>query len=136
MKIIYLINAGIMGERECHVMTLVKSLPKEIEYCVCAVSSGEATNKMLADGLDVRILGGKSGHDLRIIFRFVRLLMEYKPNIVHAHSVAFFPYFVLKFFPRIALVQSIHGPSISVAEWAARRKSFVWKVKGFLADLL
>ena len=63
MKVLYLINAGIMGGRERHVMTLVKSLPKEIEYCVCAVSAGEATEKMIAEGLNVKVLAGKSGHD-------------------------------------------------------------------------
>lgn len=136
MRVLYLINAGIMGGRERHVMTLVKSLPAEIESCVCAVSAGEATDKMFAEGLNIRVLGGKSGHDLRIIPRFVRLLREFKPQIVHAHSGAFLPYIVLNFFPRIALVQSIHGPSVSGAEWAARRKSLAWKIKGWLANLL
>ncbi len=136
MRVLYLINAGIMGGRERHVMTLVKSLPKEIEFCVCAVSAGEATDKMFADGLNVRVLGGRNGHDLRILRRFVSLLKEFKPDIVHTHSVALLPYFVLNFFPRIALVQSIHGPSLSGAEWEARRRSLAWKVKGWLAGLL
>ena len=136
MRILYLINAGIMGGRERHVMTLVKSLPKVIQYCVCAVSAGEATDKMFAEGLNVRVLGGRNGHDFRIVPRFVRLLREFKPDIIHAHSAALIPYFILKFFPRIALVQSIHGPSVSGAEWAARRKSLAWKVKGWLAGLM
>ena len=136
MKVLYLINADIMGGRERHVMTLVKSLPREVEYCVCAVSVGEATDKILAEGLNVRILGGRNGHDFRIVPRFVRLLRELKPDIVHAHSVALLPYFILEFFPRTILVQSIHGPSVSDAEWAARRRSLAWKVKGWFADLL
>ncbi len=136
MRVLYLINAGIMGGRERHVMTLVKSLPKEIEYCICAVSSGEATEAMRQVGLDVRVLGGRSGHDLRVLPRFIRLLREYKPDVVHAHSAALLPYMAMRFFPKIAFVQSVHGPSISGVEWAARRKSIAWKMKSILARIL
>ncbi len=136
MRILYLINAGIMGGRERHVMTLVKSLPKAIEYCVCAVSPGEATDKMREDGLNIRVLGGKNGHDLRIAPRFIRLLKEFRPDIVHAHSAAFLPYCILKFFTGIKLVQSVHGPSVSGREWEARRRSVAWKIKTFVSRLL
>ena len=136
MKVLYLINAGIMGGRERHVMTLVRSLPKEIEYCICAVSAGEATEAMQAAGLNVRVLGGCNGHDVRVFPRFIRLLREFKPDVVHAHSGALIPYIVMRFFPRIALVQSVHGPSVSGAEWAARRKSVAWKVKSILSWIL
>ena len=136
MKVLYLINAGIMGGRERHVMTLVRSLPNEIEYCICAVSAGEATEAMQAAGLNVRVLGGRNGHDLRVFTRFIRLLREFKPDVVHAHSGALIPYMVMRFFPRIALVQSVHGPSVSGAEWAARRKSIAWKMKSILSWIL
>ena len=136
MKVLYLINAGIMGGRERHVMTLVRSLPKEIEYCICAVSAGEATEAMQAAGLNVRVLGGCNGHDLHVFPRFIRLLREFKPDVVHAHSVALLPYVAMRFFPKIALVQSVHGPSVSGVEWAARRKSIAWKMKSSLSWIL
>jgi len=136
MRVLYLINAGIMGGRERHVLTLVKSLPKEIEYFICAVSAGEATEAMQAAGLNVRVLGGRNGHDLRVLSRFVRLLREFRPDVVHAHSGALIPYMVLRFFPKIAFVQSVHGPSVSGAEWAARRKSVAWKMKSILSWIL
>lgn len=136
MKVLYLINAGIMGGRERHVMTLVRSLPKEIEYCICAVSAGEATEAMQGVGLNVRVLGGRNGHDVRVLPRFIRLLREFKPDVVHAHSGALIPYMVMRFFPKIALVQSVHGPSVSGVEWAARRKSIGWKIKTILSWIL
>ena len=136
MKVLYLINAGIMGGRERHVLTLVKSLPREIEYCICAVSAGEATEAMQAAGLNVRVLGGRNGHDVRVFPRFIRLLREFKPDVVHAHSVALLPYAAMRLFPKIALVQSVHGPSVSGAEWAARRKSIAWKIKSILSRIL
>lgn len=136
MKVLYLINAGIMGGRERHVMTLVRSLPKEIEYCICAVSAGEATEAMQAAGLNVRVLGGRNGHDVRVFPRFIRLLREFKPDVVHAHSVALLPYAAMRLFPKIALVQSVHGPSVSGVEWAARRKSIAWKLKSSLSWIL
>mgnify|MGYP003571286020 CR=1 FL=1 len=136
MKILYLINAGIMGGRERHVMTLVRSLPKEIEYCICAVSAGEATEAMQSADLNVRVLGGCNGHDVRVLPRFIQLVRDFKPDVVHAHSGALIPYMVMRFFPEIALVQSVHGPSVSGAEWAARRKSIAWKMKTILSWIL
>ena len=95
MRVLYLINAGIMGGRERHVMTLVKSLPKEIVYCVCATSPGEATDAMLEQGQNVCVLGGRNGHDLRIVPRFIQLMREFRPDIVHAHSMPFLASVVL-----------------------------------------
>lgn len=136
MKVLYLIKAGIMGGRERHVLTLARSLPKEVEACVCAVSAGETTEAMAAAGLDVRVLGGRNGHDPRILPRFIRLLREFKPDVVHAHTGALIPYIVMRFFPKIALVQSVHGPSVSGAELAVLRKSFAWKIKSILVRIL
>jgi glycosyltransferase involved in cell wall biosynthesis len=39
----------------------------------------------------------------------------------------------MRFFPRIAFAMSIHGPSVSGAEWAARRRSLRWKLKEIAA---
>ncbi len=136
MRVLYLINAGIMGGRERHVMTLVKSLPKEIVYCVCATSPGEATDAMLAQGQNVYVLGGRNGHDLRIVPRFIQLMREFRPDIVHAHSMPFLVSVVLRFYPRVPVVKSIHGTTVSGEEWKARRRSIVWKVKGILQKLL
>ena len=135
MRVLYLINAGIMGGRERHVLTLVKSLPKGVEHCICAVSGGEATDAMRDAGLNVKVLGGRSGHDIRIVSRFIRLLREFRPDVVHAHSAAFLPYVVLKWFRRIPLIQSIHGPSNTGEECEARKKSLKWKLKLFMSGL-
>ena len=136
MRVLYLINAGIMGGRERHVMTLVKSLPKEIEYCICAVSAGEATDRMFTEGLNVRVLGGRNGHDWRIVPRFIRLMWEFRPDIVHAHSMPFLAAVVLRFYPRVPVVKSIHGTTVSGEEWKERRKSPAWKMKGILQKIL
>ena len=133
MRVLYLINAGIMGGRERHVLTLVRSLPKDLERCVCAVSGGEAVDAMRAAGIDVRVLGGRNGHDIRVLPRFIRLLREFRPDVVHAHSSAILTSFAMRFFPRIAFAMSIHGPSVSGAEWAARRRSLRWKLKEIAA---
>ena len=135
MKVLYLINAGIMGGRERHVLTLVKSLPKGVEHCVCAVSGGAATDAMREAGLNVKVLGGRSGHDIRIVTRFIRLLRAFRPDVVHAHSSAFLPYVVLNCFRGVPLIQSIHGPSASGKEYEARAKSLKWKVKTFASRL-
>lgn len=111
MRVFFFINAGIMGGRERHVLTLVKSLPPTISALICAVSSGEATEAMKRDGLNVHVLGGKNGHDPSILFRFVRLIRTFNPDVIHAHGNAFLPTTVLRLFPDIPLIESIHGPA-------------------------
>ena len=111
MRVLYFINAGTMGGRERHVHTLVKSLPSSIEPLICAVSGGKATDAMVKDGLPVQILGGKNGHDPKVFFRFIRLLHTFKPDIIHAHGSAFLPTSAMRLFPRIPLIESLHGPA-------------------------
>lgn len=111
MKVLYFINAGIMGGRERHVHTLVKSLPDGVIPLICAVSGGEATNAMAQDGLNVQILGGRDGHDPKVFFRFIRLIRSFKPDIIHAHGNAFLPTSAMRLFPHIPLIESLHGPS-------------------------
>lgn len=111
MRVLYFINAGIMGGRERHVHTLVRSLPPAIEALVCAVSGGEATEAMKHDGLNVHVLGGRNGHDPRIFFRIIHLLRSFKPDIIHAHCSAFIPSASFRLFPDIPLIMSLHGPA-------------------------
>ncbi len=132
MKILYFINAGIMGGRERHVHTLVKSLPGHVEYCVCAVSAGEATEAMVADGVNVTVLGGRSGHDFKVYSRFKKLMRTFKPDVVHAHTTALLPFMALRSFKNVPVILSVHGPSTSTDECVARQKSIVWQLKSWI----
>lgn len=111
MRVLYFINAGIMGGRERHVQTLVKSLPAAVVPLICAVSGGAATDAMIHDGLNVQVLGGKSGHDPKSLIRFIRLVRAFKPDIIHAHGTAFLPTSAMRLFPHIPLIESLHGPA-------------------------
>lgn len=136
MRVLYFINAGIMGGRERHVHTLVKSLPPYVEYCVCAVSAGEATEAMAADGVNVVVLGGKNGHDFKIYRRFKRLLKTFKPDVVHAHATALLPFIALRSLKSVPVVLSIHGPSTSIGENNAQQKRLLARIKSWLLDVL
>lgn len=131
MRVLFFINAGIMGGRERHVLTLVKSLPPNIEYCVCAVSKGETTEAMVADGINIVLLGGKNGHDFKIYSRFKKLMSTFKPNVVHAHTTALLPFIALRSFKKVPVVLSIHGPSTT-----AEHNSLKWKIKSWLMNIL
>ena len=112
MRVLYFINAGIMGGRERHVQTLVKSLPAAVVPLICAVSDGAAIDAMIHDGLNVQVLGGKSGHDPKSLIRFIRLVRAFKPDIIHAHGTAFLPTSAMRLFPNIPLIESLHGPTV------------------------
>lgn len=136
MRVLYFINAGIMGGRERHVYTLVKSLPKDIEYLICAVSSGESTKEMQVKGCNVRVLGCRNGHDVRLLWRFYKVIKGFKPDLIHAHSEAIIPFWVLRFFKSIPIVYSIHGPSTDAAECGVRGRPFWGCLKSKIEKLL
>lgn len=136
MKVLYFINAGIMGGRERHVCTLVKALPKEIEYLVCSVSVGESTNAMIEKKCNIKVLNCRNGHDIRLFWRFYKVIHDFKPDVIHAHSEALFPFWVLKMFKHIPIVYSIHGPSTNMAECVERKKSLWFFLKSKIEKFL
>ncbi len=112
MKVLFLISSGRMGGLERHVQCLAQSLPKEVESLICATGQdGAATEAMRAVGLNVVALGCSSGHDVRLLPRFHKVMRDFKPDVVHGHSTALLASFYLKWFSRVPLIQSLHMPA-------------------------
>lgn len=132
MRILYLIDRGIMGGLQRHTQCLAECLKDEHEVVVCVYGcGGPVVDSMRAAGLDVRVLGGKSGHDLVALPKFARLLKTFRPDVIHAHMLGFLPLVYLALFARkIPLVLSHHtapGP-----EGLATRL-FRWRIDYHLA---
>ncbi len=111
LRVLMLINSGRMGGLERHVHCLAKCLDGVASVRVCAVSAGPATDAMAADGVAVDVLGGASGHDLRIVGPFLRVMRSFRPDVVHVHSGCFLPVLLLWLFPHVRVVCSIHTPT-------------------------
>ncbi len=120
MKVLFLITSGTMGGLERHVQCLAQSLPKDVESLICVTGQdGSASEAMRDAGLNVIVLGCLSGHDVRLLPRFHKVMKDFKPDVVHAHSTALLASFYLKWFSCVPLIQSLHTPAVhqTIKDW-------------------
>ena len=127
LKILFVINTGLVGGLQRHVLCLMESLKGIAKTAVVINTEIEPQLiPMFEDrGIKVYRLHGKSGHDWRIIGRFRKVLSDFKPDIIHAHGLPFFCLFYLYLFHRkIPVLHSIHTPAQKPSRW----EWFVWKL--------
>ncbi len=120
-----------MGGLERHVQCLAQSLPKEVESLICVTGCDGAASEAMRDaGLNVVTLGCSSGHDLRLLPRFRRVMKEFKPDVVHGHSVALLASVYLKWRSTVPLIQSLHTPASTrtlkdrLFDWIAKKPDY------------
>ncbi len=101
-----------MGGLERHVQCLAQALPKDVASLICVTGQdGAASEAMREAGLRVVVLGGRSGHDPRLFWRFRKVMRDFRPDVVHAHSLALFASVYLKWCSRVPLIMSLHTPA-------------------------
>lgn len=81
-----------------HVKCLRECLPPEVETYEIGYGGDEE-------------FAGRNGHDIREFFQIRRVIRDFKPDIVHLHSIPLFMALHLKFFTDIPKVCSLHTPS-------------------------
>lgn len=112
VRVLYVINTGQVGGLQAHVRCLMQSLQGVAETAV--VINAEIDPKLIPmfedAGLKVYRLGGRNGHDLRVVGRFKRVLEDFKPDVIHAHGLPFFCAVWLMFNKRVPLLHSLHTP--------------------------
>ena len=117
MRLLYVIYRGYLGGLELHVARIAQCLKDRHEVCVAIV--GDASNDPLINqfkemGVRCEVLGCKSGHDIRLFFRFLRLMRDFRPSLVHAHAMPFLCLVAMWFVKKnIPFVASIHCPVVS-----------------------
>ena len=127
MKILYVINTGLVGGLQRHVVCLMESL-KDIAETAVVINTeiDPQLVPMLEDrGGKVYRLHGKSGHDWRIVRRFRKVLSDFKPDVIHAHGLPLFCLFYLCLVHRkTPMLHSIHTPAKKPPWW----EWFAWKL--------
>lgn len=141
MRILYLMDRGIMGGLQRHTQCLADCLKNEHEVVVCVYGcGGPVVESMRATGLDVRVLEGKSGHDFGALPKFVKLLKTFRPDVIHAHMLGFLPLVYLALCARkIPLVLSHHtapGPEGLLTRLFRRRIDYHLAVSQVTLELL
>ena len=91
LRVLYVINTGLLGGLQAHVKCLMQSLADVAETAV--VINTEIDPKVVSlfedAGLKLYRLRGTSGHDWRVVGRFKKVLEDFKPDVVHAHGLPF-----------------------------------------------
>lgn len=138
MKVLYIIGHGGFGGIERHVQAILGSIDTTaVTLALCVVlDEGPVSQAIARSGVPVTILHGRDGHDLRIIPKFLQLLNEFKPDVIHAHEMQLMVLFSLMLRPRLPVVFSIHCPvkERDQAWWKSQLllRGMLWRVKHFV----
>ena len=127
IKILYVINTGLVGGLQRHVLCLMESLKGIADTAVVINTEIDPQLVPMFENKGVKIyrLHGKSGHDWWIVGRFRKVLKDFKPDIIHAHGLPLFCLFYLCLFHRnIPVLHSIHTPS----QKPSFGNLFIWKL--------
>ncbi len=113
MRVLYIINTGLIGGLQRHVLCLMESLKGIADTAVVINTEIEpqVVDLFADNGMKLYRLHGKSGHDLRIVLRLHKILQDFKPDIVHAHGLPLYGLFYFCLFRRsIPIIHSLHTP--------------------------
>lgn len=112
MRVLYVINTGVIGGLQRHVLCLMQSLTGFVETAV--VLNTEIDPDVVPwfqnAGMKVYRLKGTSGHDWQVVGRFKRVLEDFKPDIIHAHGLPFFITVWLMLHKHVPILHSLHTP--------------------------
>jgi len=114
MRVLFLTtNNGLMDGINRHILAVARGLAKrnDLEIGVCTVfPKGELHEQLEPCGVRVYALNGRHGHGCALCWRFLKVLRDFKPDLVHVHVLAFMERLVLSiFYARLPIVTTIHG---------------------------
>lgn len=110
MRVLYVMDRGILGGIQRHTQCLADCLRDVCEVAVCINGeAGPLGRQMAESGIKVYALNCMSGHDPRAIIRFGRVMKAFHPDVVHGQVLPLFCQFWLKLFGRrFPVVESLH----------------------------
>lgn len=87
VRILLVLGPADVAGIQRHVTAFLPVLVRRHEVTVAfLLGAGPAADQMRATGADVRVLEGRSGHDLRAGVSFLKLLRDFRPDVVHFHE--------------------------------------------------
>lgn len=138
MRVLFLIRDNTLADGIArHILNIssffVRNPSYGVEVAVC-IAGGEGDLSTALRQADVRVfvIGGANGHSIRILGRIVGVLREFKPDVIHAHVVAFWIQVMLSIFYRhIPVVTTRHG-IVTEDLFPARKPSFRRRISDWL----
>lgn len=135
MKILMLITGStLMDGIARHISAIAPALNAMdgCEVAVCMVhQEGDFSLFLKNKGVRVFSLNAVSGHDIRVVTRFWRVMREYKPDIVHCHVMAILERIVAAIcFRKVKYITTVHGIADppSHVSWRMRLESILLRI--------
>lgn len=117
MRILYITDGG-PGGVSSHVRCLTQCLKGVAEVMVCITYGSDALKKMLdEDGTPYCWCRCRNGHDWRLLMKVMRLIKEFRPEVIHFHDIPLFVALYVKMlrwtrrWRGLRVVSTIHTPS-------------------------
>lgn len=116
MKILMLTSdSGLMDGINRHIVNVAPSINSmdDYEVAVCTVSPrAELSIALESKGVKTYSLNASNGHDFRIFSSFIKVMVDFNPDIVHSHLMAFYEKILLStFYRKKKYVLTVHGIS-------------------------
>ena len=126
-------NSSLMDGINRHILAISKGIASlDVEVAVCIVEPyGDLACELEKRGIKAYSLGCSTGHSIKLIPRFLRVMHQFNPDVVHIHVLAIFERVLLSaLFPRIKKVQTILGICDPVL-----RKTLRMRIEGLISWL-
>lgn len=106
-------NSSLMDGINRHILSIAPSLNEmsDVEVAVCTTfRAGELNKSLEQQGVRCFALNAESGHSFCVLTNFLRVMREFKPDLLHIHVLPLFARVIIHFFYRkVPCVQTIHG---------------------------
>lgn len=85
LRIIHIISGDLWAGAESQAFTLLKYLSTQVDLCVVLMNEGELERRLRAISIQVIVLPESSFSSLKILFKLVAVLREFRPDLIHTH---------------------------------------------------
>ncbi len=106
-------NASLMDGINRHILTVAPALNcySDVEVAVCTTHpAGELNTALAQAGVKCYALNCAHGHTLPIVWRFWKVMRDFRPDIIHGHVISFLVGAVLRrCFADVKCVVTVHG---------------------------
>lgn len=82
----HIISGDLWAGAEVQAYTLLKHLAQDkVDILVILMNSGELSDKLSQQGINIKIIDEKHHSSLHIIFAIMRQIRQFKPDVIHTH---------------------------------------------------
>ncbi len=85
LKVLHIISGDLWAGAEVQAYTLLTSLPKECELLAVLMNHGELEQRLLAAGINTRVIDERNTSSLKIIRELASAIRHFSPDIIHTH---------------------------------------------------